>query len=92
MIKRILVPNILIIFKGKLNFLDSSSRNTQISIFMINRPVGADSWTYMTKLTISDPMSHLVRYYDFPVPDAFLNHYNVTNLIHIHLHNHFIVS
>jgi hypothetical protein len=24
-------------------------------------------------LTLSDPMSDLVRYYDFPVPDAFLD-------------------
>jgi hypothetical protein len=25
------------------------------------------------KLTLSDPMSDLVRYYDFPVPDTFLD-------------------
>jgi hypothetical protein len=25
------------------------------------------------KLTLSDPMSNLVRHYDFPVPDAFLD-------------------
>jgi hypothetical protein len=31
-------------------------------------------WRVCT-LTLSDPMSDLIRHYDFPVPDAFLNLY-----------------
>jgi hypothetical protein len=27
----------------------------------------------MNSLTLSDPMSNLVRHYDFPVPDTFLD-------------------
>jgi hypothetical protein len=30
-------------------------------------------FTHFDGLTLSDPMSDLVRHYDFPVPDAFLD-------------------
>jgi hypothetical protein len=72
------------------NFLNGFLQNTEMSNFMNILPVGANVFNacgrkwygkrslfeiLRKRLTLSDPMSDLLRNYDFPVPDAFLNLY-----------------